>query len=100
MALDAVHGEVAHIDAIEREHRHLRGVAARGPALGTLEHLVEAELLGEIAARLALPVVEVARDDERPLLRTRGADVIGEPLELEPAAPRPKAEVDVDAMQP
>ena len=100
MALDAVHGEVAHVDAIERKHRHLRGVAARGPALGTLEHLVEAELLGKIAARLPLPVVEVARDDERPLLRARGADVIGEPLELEPPAPRPKSEVHVDAMQP
>src|SRR5881628_3433293 len=76
------------------------GVAARGTALGVLEHLVEAELVLQEIARLLLPVVEIAGDDERPALGHRGADALREPFELEAAAASPQPQVHVDAMQP
>src|SRR5258708_536061 len=99
MALDALEVEVAHVDAIELEQRQARGIAARMPAFGALEDFIEPQRVGEHAARLSLPVVEVARDDERALLRDRGANAIAEPFNLEAAAARPEAQVHVDAMQ-
>src|SRR5947207_5939701 len=80
MALDAVELEIADVDAVEREQRQPRRVAARMPPLGALENLVEAQRLGELHARLALPVVEVAGDHEGPVRRHRGADALAEPL--------------------
>src|SRR5438876_462723 len=99
MALDAVDREIAHVDAIEGQQRHLRGVAAGRMALGLLEDFEETELVAEVFARLLLPVVEVAGDDERSLLGARRADTLGEPLELEAAAARPQPQVHVDAVQ-
>ena len=89
LALHAVHLEAANVDAVEREDRHLRGVAPREASLVALEHLVELQLLGEVVARLLLPVVEVAGNDERRALGHRGLDALGHPLELETAAARP-----------
>jgi hypothetical protein len=95
-----LHLEVAHVDAVQREEGHLRRVAARGRPFDALEHLVQPELGLEVVARLLLPVVEVARDDQRALLRHRGADALGHPLQLEAPAARPQAEVHVDAVHP
>src|SRR5262245_36617550 len=51
VALHSVELEVAHVDAIEREDREPRGIAASVPSFRALEYFVEAELLGKRAAR-------------------------------------------------
>src|SRR5687768_2536022 len=98
MPLDRVDLQVANVDAVEGEEGQLRRIASRGTALEMLEHLVQSELGLEVVARLLLPVVEVARDDEGTSLRHGRADALDHPFELEPAAARPKAQVHVDAV--
>src|SRR5512140_2496606 len=94
-ALNLAHLQVAHVNAVQRKERKPCREALRVPAERLLEHFREAELALENRGRGSPPVVEIAGHDEGSADGHRLANPVAEPFELEAAAPRPKAEVDV-----
>ena len=91
--------ELAGIDAVEAEYRQDGRKGSCRTALYLIEHLVDAQLVGEYAVALAPPVVEIAGDDQRRILRDRGANALGKRPYLPLPASLEQAKVDVDAMQ-
>src|SRR5688572_3957742 len=91
--------ESARVDAIEPEHRHDRREGPGGAPGYRLEHFDDAELVDERAVRLVAPVVEVAGDHERRVLRHGIADALAKRADLPPTAALEQSQVDVDAMQ-
>jgi len=68
-------------------------------ALHVLEHFEQIELVGERAIAAPAPIVEVAGDDQRRLLRHRVLDPLDQRADLPLPAALGKAEMHVDAMQ-
>src|SRR4051812_28288944 len=101
MDVRAAHPKAAHVDPVEPEQRQHRRKAAGGVSFHELEYFVHVERMRELLGRLMapVPVVEVARDDQRCVCRHQTLDALAQALELAAAAARRERKVYADTVK-
>ncbi len=94
------------VDAVERHQRQPRGIGAhalapRGLAIGLERRLahIDQALLQQLRADAAVPVVEIARDDERRLCGHLRRDVVEQAIGLALSTGGKQSEMHHDAVQ-
>lgn len=91
--------EIAHVDPVEPEPRRARGKRPRRASRGIRMDFRQATVADQPSVGALAPVIEVAGDDERRIVRHFTGDEFEKPVDLPPAVRLPQSEVQADGMQ-
>src|SRR5688572_85253 len=91
--------EIAHVDPVEPEPRRARGKRPRRASRGIRMDFRQATVAYQPSVGALAPVIEVAGDDERRIVRHFPGDEFEKPVDLPPAVRLPQSEVQADGMQ-